>query len=97
MVVVGAPGSRCWYPGLGVDVFGVEFAMPAGRKRYYGKGHLHFITFRCYGRLPLPTTPWARDVFVRELGKAREGTGFELIGYVVMAEHRRSESAVIEV
>jgi len=27
--------------------------MPAGLKRYYGKGDLHFITFSCYRRLPL--------------------------------------------
>jgi hypothetical protein len=26
--------------------------MPAGLRRYYGKGHLHFITFSCYRRLP---------------------------------------------
>jgi hypothetical protein len=25
--------------------------MPTGLKRYYGRGHLHFITFICYRRL----------------------------------------------
>ena len=35
--------------------------MPAGLKRYYVKGHLHFITFSCYGRLPLLKT--ARGIF----------------------------------
>jgi len=30
--------------------------MPAGLKRYYGNGHLHFITFSCYRRLPLLKT-----------------------------------------
>jgi hypothetical protein len=30
--------------------------MPAGLKRYYGLGHLHFITFSCYRRLPLLKT-----------------------------------------
>ena len=27
--------------------------MPKGLKRYYGRGHLHFLTFSCYRRLPL--------------------------------------------
>ena len=61
--------------------------MPAGLKRYYGKGHLHFITFTCYRRLPLLKTARARDIFVQELGKLRDATGFHLIGYVVMPEH----------
>ena len=50
--------------------------MPAGLKRYYGKGHLHFITFSCYRRLPLLKTARARDIFVQELGKLRDETGF---------------------
>jgi putative transposase len=73
--------------GLGVDVLFVEFAMPNGLKRYYGKGHLHFITFSCYRRLPLLKTVRARDVFLRELGKVRGEMGFHLLGYVVMREH----------
>jgi putative transposase len=61
--------------------------MPTGLKRYNGKGDLHFITFSCYRRLPLLTTPQARDNFVKELGKVRDEMGFHLIGYVVMPEH----------
>lgn len=61
--------------------------MPAGLKRYYGKGHLHFITFSCYQRLPLLKTVRARDVFVRELARVRDELRFRLIGYVVMPEH----------
>jgi putative transposase len=61
--------------------------MPAGLKRYYGKGDLHFITFSCYRRLPLLKTARARDVFVRELGKVRDEMGFHLLGYVVVPEH----------
>jgi putative transposase len=61
--------------------------MPAGLKRFYGKGHLHFITFSCYRRLPLLKTVRARDVFVKELSKIRDEMGFHLIGYVVMPEH----------
>jgi hypothetical protein len=26
--------------------------MPKGLKRYYGHGHLHFLTFSCFRRLP---------------------------------------------
>jgi putative transposase len=61
--------------------------MPSGLKRYYGKGHLHFITFSCYRRLPLLKGARSRDTFVRELRKVRDQTGFRLIGYVVMPEH----------
>ena len=46
--------------------------MAAGLRRYYGRGHLHFIMFSCYRRLPLLKTMRARDVFVKELGKVRE-------------------------
>ena len=61
--------------------------MPAGLKRFYGKGHLHFITFSCYRRLPLLKTVRARDVFVKELSKIRDEMGFRLAGYAVMPEH----------
>jgi putative transposase len=61
--------------------------MPVGLNRFYGKGHLHFITFSCYRRLPLLKTVRARDIFVKELGKIRDKMGFHLIGYVVMPEH----------
>jgi putative transposase len=61
--------------------------MPSGLKRFYGKGHLHFLTFSCYRRLPLLKTARSRDIFVRELARVREETGFRLIGYVVMPEH----------
>lgn len=81
------PQVRFLNLGLGVDVVFVEFAMPAGLKRYYGKGDLHFITFSCYRRLPLLKSARARDIFVKELGKVRDETGFQLIGYVVMPEH----------
>jgi putative transposase len=61
--------------------------MPDGLKRYYGKQDLHFVTFSCYGRLPLLGRPSARDIFVRELERIRAERGFRLIGYVVMPEH----------
>jgi len=61
--------------------------MPAGLERIYGRGHLHFITFSCYRRLPLLKTARARAIFAEELGKLRDEMGFHLIGYVVMPEH----------
>ena len=61
--------------------------MPAGLRRYYGKGHLHFVTFSCYRRLPLLKTVRAREIFVAELGKVRDEMGFHLLGYVVMPGH----------
>jgi putative transposase len=61
--------------------------MPKGLKRYYGRGHLHFLTFSCYRRLPLLGTARARNVFVRAMAAIRERYHFLLAGYVVMPEH----------
>jgi putative transposase len=56
-------------------------------RRYYGQGHLHFITFSCYRRWPLLGTVRARDRFVRVLDQVRSRHNFLLVGYVVMPEH----------
>jgi putative transposase len=61
--------------------------MPTGLKRIYGFGHLHFITFSCYRRLPLLGTVRARNTFVQVLDDVRTRHGFKLVGYVVMPEH----------
>ena len=61
--------------------------MPKGLKRIYGFGHLHFITFSCYRRLPLLGTVRARNTFVQILGEVKTKHGFKLVGYVVMPEH----------
>jgi putative transposase len=61
--------------------------MPKGLNRYYGRGHLHFLTFSCYRRLPLLETVRARNAFVTALEKIRERYHFLLVGYVVMSEH----------
>ncbi len=55
--------------------------------RHYGRGHLHFITFTCYCRLPLLRSVRARNAFVEILGERRDRYGFSLVGYVVMPEH----------
>ena len=81
------PQVRCLNLGLGVVVSFVGLAMLVGLNRYYGKGHLHFVTFSCYRRLPLLKTVRARDIFVKELVKVRDEMGFHLLGYVVMPEH----------
>jgi putative transposase len=61
--------------------------MPKGLQRYYGQGHLHFLTFSCYRRLPLLGTARARNAFVTALAKIRERYHFLPVGYVVMPEH----------
>lgn len=63
------------------------FVMPQRLKRIYGFGHLHFITFSCYRRLPLLGSAKARNLFVRALDQVRKEHGFSLVGYVVMPEH----------
>jgi putative transposase len=81
MLVLGCPTRRFYVWGFWSG------AMPKGLKRYYGRGHLHFLTFSCYRRLPLLGTVRARNTFVAALAKIRERYRFRLIGYVVMPEH----------
>ncbi len=56
-------------------------------RRYYGLGHLHFITFSCYRRGPLLGTRRARERFLEILDEVRTRHKFRLLGYVVMPEH----------
>jgi putative transposase len=56
-------------------------------KRYYGYGHLHFITFSCYQRRPLLADPLARDHFLEVLEEVRQKYLFVITGFVVMPEH----------
>ena len=60
--------------------------MPRGLKRYYGTGGLHFITWSCYRRSPLLTSP-AGDLLLSVLELMRKRYQFAVIGYVVMPEH----------
>ena len=55
--------------------------------RIYGRGHLHFITFSCYRRVPFLRSVRARNVFVQILGQVRDRYEFALVGYVVMPDH----------
>jgi putative transposase len=61
--------------------------MTEGLKRYYGCGHLHFITFSCYRRLPFLQAVRAKDLFIKELSLVRREYEFGLVGYVLMPEH----------
>ncbi len=61
--------------------------MPKDLHRYYGQGHLHFLTFSCYQRRPLLDNDAARDVFVEALNEIRDRYHFSLFGYVLMPEH----------
>ena len=56
-------------------------------KRYYGAGHLHFITCSCYRRQPLLGMARRRDLFLAVLEQIRRKYGFVVAGYVVMPEH----------
>ena len=58
-----------------------------GLARYYGSGHLHFITSSCYRRQPKLHTPRRRDLFLRILEEARRKYRFVVHGYVVRPEH----------
>ena len=62
-------------------------AVPRNLKRHYGYGHLHFITFSCYHRLPLLALPRRRDLFLRTLEATRKQYNLMVVGYVVMPEH----------
>jgi len=63
------------------------FSMGSKLKRYYGAGHLHFITCSCYRRQPLLGTPRRRDLFLAVLEQVRRRYQFVVGGYVVMPEH----------
>jgi len=61
--------------------------MPKGLERRYGHGHLHFLTFSCYRRLPLLRAARTRDLFLKTLDEVRGHFQFVIVGYVVMPEH----------
>ncbi len=61
--------------------------MPDGLKRFQEAHCLHFITFSCYHRAPLLSSPDSRRTFERTLEKVRRWYGFNVTGYVVMPEH----------
>ncbi len=48
---------------------------------------MHFITFSCYQRRPLFTSPHACSVFLRALEEIRRQYRLVVVAYVVMPEH----------
>jgi len=66
MLIQGVPHTSVLRVGVWIR------SMPKGLKRYYGQGHLHFLTFSCYRRLPLLGTVRARNTFVAALARIRE-------------------------
>jgi len=61
--------------------------MPSRLKRYYGAGHLHYITFTCYHRQSWLAGCRRRDLFLEVLERVRQRYQFVVVGYVVMPEH----------
>jgi putative transposase len=61
--------------------------MPWGLKRFQEARCLHFITFSCYQRAPLPASSESRRVFEQTLERVRQWYGVYVAGYVVMPEH----------
>ena len=61
--------------------------MPKSLQRYYGSGHLHFITCSCYRRQPWLGSPANRNLFLTVFEQVRLRYAFVVIGYVVMPEH----------
>jgi putative transposase len=61
--------------------------MPKGLRRYYGNGHLHFVTCSCYHRQRWLDSARRRDLFLKILEEARQRYRFVVAGYVVMPEH----------
>ena len=61
--------------------------MSSHPERFHGAGDLHFLTFSCYHRQPLFSTPARRDLFLESLERVRRHYRFVVLGYVVMPEH----------
>jgi len=61
--------------------------MPWGLKRFQNTGQSHFITFCCYHRRKLLTSPTSMRVFELALERDRRTFGLRIYAYVVMPEH----------
>ena len=56
-------------------------------KHFHEPGHLHELTFSCYGRMPLLTNdPW-QEKLAWCIDTAGSETAIELVGFVFMPEH----------
>jgi putative transposase len=50
-------------------------------------GTARFVTFSCYRRQPLLTSPVVREIILAELARLRHDRSIKLLGYVIMPEH----------
>ncbi len=73
---LGATGSLVQNLGLGAAGTFRGLPIQVGWQRIYGHGHLHFITFRCYRRLPLLKSGRPRNVFVGSCSWSAGGRDF---------------------
>jgi putative transposase len=61
--------------------------VPSNLRRYQKTRDLHFVTFSCFGRQRMLSTPSPRSQFECLLEQTRLRYRFCVIGYVVMPEH----------
>jgi len=56
-------------------------------RRIEAPGHVRFLTFSCYRRLPLFSNDRIKDRFRQHLADCREKCAFRLLAWVLMPEH----------
>ncbi|MGO8689390.1 MAG: transposase [Thermoguttaceae bacterium] len=56
-------------------------------RHFHDVGHIHELTFSCYGRMPLLTNDAWREKLARCIDAAGKETTTELVGFVFMPEH----------
>jgi putative transposase len=56
-------------------------------RHYNEPGHLHFLTFSCYNRLPLLNHDSFRVILARSIDAALKANCYLLSGFVFMPEH----------
>jgi putative transposase len=61
--------------------------VPWSLQRFHQSRQTHFITFSCYHRQPLLTSPDAKQTFETALERVRHTYDLRVFGYVVMPEH----------
>jgi len=61
--------------------------MPAGLRRFHESQQSHFVTFSCFHRAPLFSSPDIYQLFVQSLENMRRQFEMCIFGYVVMPEH----------
>jgi putative transposase len=60
---------------------------PKTVQHYHEPGHLHELTFSCYGRRPLLTNDRWQEVLARSIDAAGKEEDIQLVAFVFMPEH----------